>query len=318
MEANSCSPKETLQVPHSIFKCSFSNTNHLLGYGFHGDFLNGWDVPTLASALTGGINSCANTDNAGQISACPALAAVDSDEFSYNCPQQPALINEPVRGMLSKLPGCITLTSGPGKATSADMLCPANATLPSVNVSPTSSQPYTTFLPTVESVYNNWTYLGCANETASGKSLTGLTYTSTDSMTNEACQAFCAAHNYPLAATEFGVECYCGLALDKTSSLGQSCDAMVCSGNSSELCGGPNRLNVWNSTTYSGPTVAFPATIGASFGTSKYLGCLPDNNPSRVLAQASFTNSSGMTLTSCMSFCASKNYGLWGTEFASE
>ncbi|MCJ1478593.1 hypothetical protein MMC13_007274 [Lambiella insularis] len=290
------------------------------GYGFHGDFLNGWDVDTLASALTGGIENCANTDNAGQISACPALLAVDGNEFSYNCPEQPALVNEPVHGMLSKLPGCITITPGPGEATSAQMSCPANATLPSINVSPTSSKVYTSFLPTVGSVNNKWTYLGCANETASGKNLAGATYSSKTNMTNEACQSFCASHNFPIAATEYGVECYCGLRLDPTTSLGQNCkfSSMVCSGNSSELCGGPNLLNVFNSTTYSGPLVSFPNVIGAPLGTSKYLGCFKDNNPWRQLAQASFTSSTSMTLDSCMSFCAAKGYPLFGTEYTSE
>ena len=227
-------------------------------------------------------------------------------------------MNEPVHGMISKLPGCITITSGPGEATSADMVCPVNTTQPSIYATPSSLGPYTTFLPTVGAVYNNWKYMGCANETATGRSLTGASYVNTVNMTNEICQAFCASEGYPLAATEYGAECYCGLALNSTTSLGQSCNPMICAGNLSEFCGGPSLLAVWNSTTYSGPYVSFPSAVGVSLSSSKYIGCLLDNTSSRVLPLASFTNSSGMTLNSCMSFCASRNYAIWGTEYSSE
>ena len=220
--------------------------------------------------------------------------------------------------MISKLPGCITITSGPQEATSADMSCPANVTIPTVNTTPTHSGSYTTFLPAVGTVYNKWKYMGCANETATGRSLTGAGYANLTNMTNEICQASCASKGFPLAATEYGSECYCGLTLDPTTSLGQSCSPMICSGNSSEFCGGPNILSVWNSTTYSGPYIAFPTAVGVSLSSSKYMGCLSDNTSSRVLPLASFTNSTEMTLNSCMSFCASRNYALWGTEYSSQ
>ena len=91
--------------------------------------MNGWDMPTQ----TAGLVQCANTDNGGVISTREPFASTDSTQSSYNCPQQPALIDEPARGMISKLPGYITITSGPEEATSADMSCPANATyLPSI------------------------------------------------------------------------------------------------------------------------------------------------------------------------------------------
>ncbi|MCJ1434081.1 hypothetical protein MMC27_003447 [Xylographa pallens] len=322
-----CPPGYPVQLVHLFYEVLYGTNNiHLdggrfvfaqgdtTGYGFHGDFLNGWDETVLSSALS----NCANTDNDGQISACSQLSPYDSSEYSWNCPQQASLINEPVRGMISKLPGCITITSGPQEATSADMSCPANVTIPTINTTPTHSGPYTTFLPAVGTVYNKWKYMGCANETVTGRSLTGASYANITNMTNEICQASCASKGFPLAATEYGSECYCGLTLDPTTSLGQSCSPMICSGNSSEFCGGPNILSVWNSTTYSGPYVAFPTAVGASLSSSKYMGCLSDNTSSRVLPLASFTNSTGMTLNSCMNFCASRNYALWGTEYSSE
>ena len=257
-------------------------------------------------------------DNGGQISACQPLAAIDNPQSSYNCPHQPALINEPARGMISKLPGCINITSGPNAATTADMSCPANVALPSVNPTPASTGPRVTFLPTVGTIYSSWKYMGCANETANGRSLTGASYSDNTAMTNEACQSFCAAKHYPIAATEFGTECYCGLALDPPTSLGQTCPGMICSGNSSQICGGPSRLSVWSSTTYTGPYKPFPSAPGAALDSSVYLGCATDGDTSRALAAASYLDSTRMTLNSCMSFCSSRNYPIWGTEYGSE
>ena len=92
------------------------------GYGFHGDFLNGWDT----SVLTAAIGQCANT-NDGAVQDCAPLNVVDDQNFSNDCPAQPELINEPTRGMISKLPGCITITPGPQEATAADMECGATS-----------------------------------------------------------------------------------------------------------------------------------------------------------------------------------------------
>ena len=155
---------------------------------------------------TSALSQCANTDNGGAISACQPLAAVDSSQYSYNCPHRSPLINEPTRGMIAKLPGCINITPGPGHASSGDMSCPANTTQSTINTAPTSSGPTTTFIPDVGVIYDGWKYLGCANETRSGRSLTGASYSNTTSMTNKACQTFCATGGFPLAATEYGQE----------------------------------------------------------------------------------------------------------------
>ena len=94
------------------------------GYGFHGDFMNGWDQATLKSAIDQG---CATTPG-GVVGDCAAFKASDNPKtFSQSCPEQPAIITEPVHGMISKLPGCITITSGPAAAKPADMSCSPGA-----------------------------------------------------------------------------------------------------------------------------------------------------------------------------------------------
>ena len=204
------------------------------GYGFHGDFLNGWDVDTLQA----GIDQCAIANADGIVHECPVFAPIDDQNYSADCPPRLAEIDEPVHGMIDKLPGCITVTPGPGEATLADFVCPANAPEPALlSVSSDSG-------PAVGSTVNGWTYMGCANEPTGQRALSAASYTS-DNMTTEACQSFCAGKGAPMAGTEYGAECYCGSALASGSSLNQACESMLCSGSDLEYCGGPYRLSVY-------------------------------------------------------------------------
>ena len=82
------------------------------------------DVQTQAMA------QCANTAD-GAIKDCAPLAASDIDDFAETCPMQPPLVKEPAGPMISKLPGCITITNGPEDAEMADMECAAGTQEPS-------------------------------------------------------------------------------------------------------------------------------------------------------------------------------------------
>ena len=142
--------------------------------------------------------------------------------------------------MLSKLPGCNNVTFGPGEA--SPVVCPANTTQPSVSNITVPTGAVTTFVPTIGQAVNGWIYRGCGSELASGRAMTGATYTDSSNMTNSACQHFCAAKGFQLAGTEFGTQCFCDstLSLATLFSLNQSCSSasMICAGNSSEICGG--------------------------------------------------------------------------------
>uniref|UniRef100_A0A8H7XRB3 WSC domain-containing protein n=1 Tax=Psilocybe cubensis TaxID=181762 RepID=A0A8H7XRB3_PSICU len=110
---------------------------------------------------------------------------------------------------------------------------------------------------------------------------------------------------------------------------------MVCQGNSSEFCGGPNRLNVYNYTGTDLPVVSgggggaagggggggtalgvFPVLSGLPTGWS-YNACWVDNAHGRAFvfqAPGSQTN----TIQSCIAQCQAQNFTVAGTEFSDE
>lgn len=80
--------------------------------------MNGWKPDILAE----GIKQCAFSKDSSVQYCLPFKPSLDPS-FSKTCPQQPPLDTEPVYGTIDKLPGCITVTSGPLDAQESDMNC---------------------------------------------------------------------------------------------------------------------------------------------------------------------------------------------------
>ena len=140
MDNGVCPPGYPVQFIHLFYEVLYAVNNVNLdggkfvfahgdttGYGFHGDFLNGWDMDVQTQAM----EQCANT-NDGAIKDCAPLAASDIDDFADVCPMQAPLVQEQTGPMISKMPGCITITSGPEDASVADMECAAGTPEPAV------------------------------------------------------------------------------------------------------------------------------------------------------------------------------------------
>ncbi|KAL6711289.1 hypothetical protein ACN47E_005820 [Coniothyrium glycines] len=89
------------------------------GYGFHADFLNGWEKGVLekATAETGGCNCGCGCDQAG-MEQCFGTENVnnDSDADWQNCGAAGTKSSE-ASPVLEKLPGCNPLQFGPARAT---------------------------------------------------------------------------------------------------------------------------------------------------------------------------------------------------------
>jgi hypothetical protein len=96
------------------------------GYGFHGDFVNGWTQEVLEAAVSDCLSLIGNPN--GTVSTCAALAASDNVNFPRTCPEQPSFVAEPVHGLLPQLPGCNPVTPGPAPA--PQEVCGINSTSP--------------------------------------------------------------------------------------------------------------------------------------------------------------------------------------------
>ncbi|KAI9729485.1 MAG: hypothetical protein M1818_008507 [Claussenomyces sp. TS43310] len=82
------------------------------GYGYHGDFMMGWDEDVLDKA----VQSC--TDSGGDVYDCPVFTFQDSDAYSNcNITTPSNIANDDVYGPASTLPGNILIQSGPAQAT---------------------------------------------------------------------------------------------------------------------------------------------------------------------------------------------------------
>jgi len=124
------------------------------------------------------------------------------------------------------------------------LLCapePAPTTTTSTTTTTTSTSTTTTTTMTCSTVTN----LGCYTEASTGRALSGASFSSASMMSVEACQAFCSGYKY--FGLEYSQECYCGQSLASTSVPAPASDCnMACSGNSAEICGGPNRLSLYS------------------------------------------------------------------------
>ncbi|KAK1231928.1 hypothetical protein PQX77_004947 [Marasmius sp. AFHP31] len=176
----------------------------------------------------------------------------------------------------------------------------------------------------------NWVSSGCYSDNAGqGRTLThGMAMA--NPTTIEQCTSACFQAGYKFAGTEYGGECYCDTAIVQPGAPTPLTDCnMPCAGNTSQFCGGPNRLNVYNYTGTDLPPVAGGGGGGVGGGNAvapvtsglpspwKYTACYVDNAHGRIfetVIPASATN----TVQSCISACSSKNFTVAGMEYGQE
>ncbi|KAK4945184.1 hypothetical protein LTR10_015610 [Elasticomyces elasticus] len=333
MDNGVCSPTHPVLLPHLFFEVIYSPNDidqteggyfvfgqgDTTGYGFHGDFLNGWDTAVLEAGMAECMGP--NTTNNGVISECPSLAAVDDQNFDINCPLQPPIVNEKVSGLIDVLPGCNPPTGGPARAT--QNICPIQPYYDNI----TNLDYKNRSVATPGDVIADWTYVGCALDNTTPRPLVGQYYKNTTSMTIETCTAWCGQKRYYYAGMEDSTGCYCGSAINQPIQNQTVCtqqDYMVCSGDLFEFCGGAQLMQIWSYNSYTGPSikgvpVAGSTTLTVANGTiATYQGCYKEAVGGRALTGKTYTNSTNMTIESCAAFCAKGGYDLFGVEFAQE
>jgi Glyoxal oxidase N-terminus/WSC domain len=158
----------------------------------------------------------------------------------------------------------------------------------------------------------SWNYRGCWIDNKYGRILEQQP--GNDPITIESCVAQCIGIGMDVAGMQYSAQCFCGNGIVNGGALSASDSdcAMTCSGNSTQICGGPNLMSVYasgNLTTYKVPT----ARATDLPGSWTYEGCLTDI-PARVLPYQTDMKTN-ITITSCLDLCATYGYDAGGLEY---
>lgn len=196
------------------------------GYGYHGDFLNGWDVDALQKA----VDTC--TDDSGSVAKCAAVTQYPADDC-HAC-RLPSVVGEKTNGARAALPGCNPVTRGPDRA--SPVSCNDGVTFgtdTSSYVDMTSSK--------------KWSYVGCGTDNIGDRAFRGKS-TSSPTMTVQSCIDYCSKAGFSYAGLEYSAECFCANQLDpryapRVGFMG-AC-GMQCSGDNSQVCGGWAAMSIY-------------------------------------------------------------------------
>jgi hypothetical protein len=109
--------------------------------------------------------------------------------------------------LLDELPGCITITSGPGDATSADMSCPPSHVQPSITPTENSTPVNVVTVP-IGAPWgaSGYTYMGCTADSGGARVLQGPTITDNIGMSIDECLNYCSILQMKYAGLEFGTQ----------------------------------------------------------------------------------------------------------------
>lgn len=312
-----CPPTHPVLLPHLFYEVLYSVTDFVggdgqfvfangdkTGFGFHGDFINGWDTATLTQA----IDQCLIKNENGVVEDCPVFAASNNPNSPQICPERsPIFPCEQVKGTLDKLPGCITPSSYGHVVTSAEITCPGGNSAACTAVKTSQPVPWAgdaTYAP-----------LGCYTEGSNSRALTGDSYNSATNMTAQSCKAFCYGYKY--FGVEYAQECYCGDTINTGAvSTNSSECAKDCTGNQWEICGDGSRLNMFQMNTTIYKAVKVP-TVYAGDALFSSIGCYTEATGGRALSSKSYSDSKNMTAENCEAYCG-KDYAYFGVEWSQE
>ncbi|KAL8799931.1 MAG: hypothetical protein Q9182_005519 [Xanthomendoza sp. 2 TL-2023] len=166
-----------------------------------------------------------------------------------------------------------------------------------------------TYPPSDISDILTYTPEGCYTEGYNGRAVAfRQSQLDSKSMTTKVCLGACKSQNFPLAALEFGGECYCGVVLGNgTASAPDTECSTKCTGDSTDFCGGRGRLNLYvasdlMSTEPCSPFVLPPPIVRSSTSASITPSTiLSSPSSSTPVATASITPSTSSTYSAAKS-----------------
>ncbi|PVH95642.1 WSC-domain-containing protein [Periconia macrospinosa] len=161
--------------------------------------------------------------------------------------------------------------------------------------------------------YTKFVYSGCFVDSVSSRALPFMTELEFNNATVEQCTAYCKGNNYRYAGLEYHGQCFCGTSVSSSAAAEAECN-LPCNGDSTQVCGGQDRLSI-----YQDPT--FPDADDIAISSDyKSLGCYTEGASGRSLdySQWDYLNVSAMTTETCLTACGKKGFPFAGTEFGRE
>lgn len=165
-------------------------------------------------------------------------------------------------------------------------------------------------LPPASNLPPGWSYTGCYVDSPAMRVLPEARTQDDDAMTGELCIDFCAKMGYPVAGTEYSTECYCGLDTPPQSTTG--CN-MGCAGDTSQACGGPGTITV-----YENPSLMPRTNPGNDCWRS--IGCYADSTSSRTLERRVSVpgGDANANIDTCTATCTDQGFSYAGLEYGAE
>ena len=156
----------------------------------------------------------------------------------------------------------------------------------------------------------SWQHRGCHTDSSANRALQNEGTKDYNGMTVEKCVAEAQSKGFRYAGVEFHGECYYGNTISGGNSpAGSGCDT-PCGGDTLQLCGGGNRMNLYENTEWKPPA---PLTkFNPGVGNFKFRGCRTDNVNARTLEKR-IEDWKGMTVAKCIQAAAGYKYA--GVEF---
>ncbi|KAF4976007.1 hypothetical protein FZEAL_7263 [Fusarium zealandicum] len=130
--------------------------------------------------------------------------------------------------------------------------------------------------------------IGCYTEATSGRALPNGR--GVETATVASCVQACKTGGFTYAGVEYGGECFCGNAFSAGSVPAPITECgMLCNGNGTEYCGGPNRLNVYQM----GIAATVSSSTSPTTSTSSSSSSVPVSSSTSTTATLSTTSTSG-------------------------